>query len=184
MASGAAMAIYESSHFLNASLSFSPACLTLPFTWSALPSACSLSLPLALPTVSFSFPFACWAVFFALSVVVMVGLLVLGCEKGDGHFCAGLHTGSPWQEPDEPEAENDDDHYDENADRHRFRAAAVTQDTEEYGRDDGRPDGCGQLLYRTQGTARASSFLVGDVAEGDFIDRTEAGTHPSAENEE
>jgi len=25
----------------------------------------------------------------------MVGLLVLGCEKGDGPFGAGLHTGSP-----------------------------------------------------------------------------------------
>src|ERR1017187_467340 len=85
----------ESRHFLKASLSFSPACLTLPFTWSALPSARSLSLPLTLPTVSFSFPFACWAVFFALSLVAMVGLLVLGCEKRDEPSVGGLHTGSP-----------------------------------------------------------------------------------------
>src|ERR1017187_694191 len=85
----------ESRHFLKASLSFSPACLTLPFTWSALPSARSLSSPLTLPTVSFSFPFACWAVFFALSIVAMIGLLALGCENRDEPSVAGLHTGSP-----------------------------------------------------------------------------------------
>src|ERR1035441_9994218 len=85
----------ESRHFLNASFSFSPACLTLPLIWSALPSARSLSLPLTLPTVSFSFPFACWAVFFALSLVATVGLLVLGCEKRDVPSIARLHTGSP-----------------------------------------------------------------------------------------
>jgi hypothetical protein len=89
-----------------------------------------------------------------------------------------------WQEPDEPEAENDGDAYDKNADSHRFCAAAVTQDAKEDGRDDGRPDGCGQLLHRTQGTARASGFLVGDVDEGDFVDGAEADTHPNAENEE
>src|SRR5208283_3850097 len=85
----------QSHHFLKASLSFSPACLTLPFTWSALPSARSLLLPLTLPAVSFSFPLACWAVFFALSVVAMVGLLVLGCEKRDEPSLVGLHRGSP-----------------------------------------------------------------------------------------
>ena len=94
MASGAVVAIYESSHFLNASLSFSPACLTLPFTWSALPSACSLSLPLTLPTVSFSFPFACGRCSLPCRSLSCL-LLVLGCEKGDGPFGAGLHTGSP-----------------------------------------------------------------------------------------
>jgi len=62
-------------------------------------------------------------------------------------------------------ADNDDNGYDENAGGHRFCAATVTQDAEEDGSNDGRPNGCGQLLYRTQGTARASGFLVGDVAE-------------------
>jgi len=60
-------------HLLKASFTFSPACFRLPLVWSALPSARSLSLPLSFPAASFIFPLPCWALFFALSVVVMSG---------------------------------------------------------------------------------------------------------------
>jgi hypothetical protein len=44
--------------FLHASLTLSPACLRLPFIWSDLPLARSLTLPVTLPTASLTLPFA------------------------------------------------------------------------------------------------------------------------------
>lgn len=59
-------------YFLNTSLTFSPACFNLPFTWSTLPSSSSLSSPVVFPTISLTLPFAIWALFLALSLLVTV----------------------------------------------------------------------------------------------------------------
>src|SRR6185437_14316899 len=53
---------------LPASLTFSPACLTLPAAWSAWPSASRRSLPTALPAASLALPLSSWALFLVLSV--------------------------------------------------------------------------------------------------------------------
>src|SRR6478752_8265696 len=53
---------------LPTSLTFSPACLTLPAAWSALPSASSRSLPTVLPAASLALPLSSWALFLVLSV--------------------------------------------------------------------------------------------------------------------
>jgi hypothetical protein len=65
-------------HFFNASLTFSPACLRLPCTRLVLPLARSSSSSVNSPTTSSIFPFVCWAVFFALSVVA-AAVPRLGC---------------------------------------------------------------------------------------------------------
>src|SRR5580692_9937064 len=60
---------------LAASLTFSPACLTLPFVWSAAPSASSRSLPTALPVVSLILPLTSSALLFALSAALTAPFL-------------------------------------------------------------------------------------------------------------
>src|ERR1017187_5335413 len=53
-------------HFLKASLTFSPACLTFPLAWSALPSASNCSLPIAAPVSFLTLPLTSVTLFAAL----------------------------------------------------------------------------------------------------------------------
>ncbi len=68
-----------------ASFSFSPACLRLPLTASALPWVSSLLSPEDRPAADFSFPLATWALSFALSTALMalhpLASLEVGCPR-------------------------------------------------------------------------------------------------------
>src|SRR6185437_15679186 len=60
----------EPGHFLKASLTFSPACFRLPFTWSALPSPSIYGSSRALPVPFLTLPLAALILFLALSAAL------------------------------------------------------------------------------------------------------------------
>src|SRR3954463_16004510 len=66
---------------LNASLIFSPACLMFELVWSALPSASSCSLSVALPTVSLTLPPVSSALLSTLSSKAMGNLQGDACLR-------------------------------------------------------------------------------------------------------
>jgi hypothetical protein len=64
----------EDGYFLNASLTFSPACFRFPETWSPLPSASSDRSCVAFPVCFFAWPLAPWSLFLILSIALTVSL--------------------------------------------------------------------------------------------------------------
>src|SRR5690348_13013192 len=87
----------EPGHFLNASLTFSPACFRLPFTWSALPSPSIYGSSRALPVSFLTLPLAAWILFFALSAALTAvpssrHSAEHACRPPPGQACCGASS--------------------------------------------------------------------------------------------